>query len=94
MYIVNLKYQKSLEEVDLLLKAHIQWLKPHLASGDLIAVGRKNPVTGGIFLVKDMPLSELEELLSTDPFQSVAEYEITKVDIGLAGAGFDNLKGI
>ena len=66
MYIVNLNYQKSLDEVDLLLKAHIDWLKPYIANGTFIAAGRKNPITGGVFLVKDMPLPEIEQIAHTE----------------------------
>lgn len=42
MYIVNFEFIKSLQdEVDLLLKAHIDWLKPYIANGTFIAAGRK-----------------------------------------------------
>lgn len=94
MYIVNLNYQKSLDEVDLLLKAHIDWLKPYITNGTFIAAGRKNPITGGVFLVKDMPLPEIEQILQNDPFQAVASYDITQLNVGLTASGFELLKGI
>lgn len=92
MYLVSLDYHKSLEEVDVYLSDHVKWLKQHVELGNFIAAGRKDPVTGGVIIAKNMPLATLEEILKQDPFQVVAHYDITKVDVGLTHDAFVNLK--
>ncbi|WP_174493930.1 MULTISPECIES: YciI family protein [Acinetobacter] len=94
MYIIQLQYQKPLEEVDVYLRDHVKWLKQQFKCGHFIAAGRQDPVTGGVLFAKNMPLAELEEILKLDPFQAVAQYDITKLDVGLTHADFENLKGI
>ena len=94
MYLIDLTYQKSLEEVELLLRDHVKWLKQHFECGNFIAAGRKDPVTGGMLFAKNMPRTELEEILKQDPFQAVATYEITKVDIGLTNEAFTDFKTV
>lgn len=94
MYMIQLQYQKPLEEVDVYLRDHVKWLKQQFEQGHFIAAGRKDPVTGGVLLAKNMPLAELEEILKADPFQAVAHYEITKLKFDLTLADFENLKGI
>ena len=47
-----------------------------------------------MFLVKDIPLPELEQILQNDPFQAVAHYDITQLNVGLTTQGFEILKGI
>ena len=94
MYLVSLNYHKSLEEVDVYLRDHVKWLKQQFELGNFMAAGRKDPVTGGMIFAKNMPLSELENILKQDPFQVIAHYEITKVDIGLTHDAFANLKTV
>lgn len=91
---IQLQYQKPLEEVDVYLRDHVKWLKQQFEQGHFIAAGRKDPVTGGVLLAKNMPLAELEEILKADPFQAVAHYEIIKLKFDLTLADFENLKGI
>lgn len=94
MYIVSLNYHKKIEEVDVLLKEHIAWLEKNFKDGYFIAAGRKNPRTGGMILVKEMPQDQLNGILNNDPFQSVANYEITTVDFARTGAGFEKMIGL
>lgn len=94
MYIVNLNYHQPLEHVDALLKEHGLWLDENFKAGNFIAAGRKQPRTGGVILVKNMPLSELQAILAQDPFQSIAHYEVINVEFSRLGEDFENLKGI
>ena len=41
-----------------------------------------------------MPLPEIEQILQNDPFQAVASYDITQLNVGLTASGFELLKGI
>ena len=78
MFIVSLHYIKPLEQIELHLEAHKQFLKAHYAKGDFIMSGAKIPRTGGIILINTMNRETLYALLSKDPFQqhNIAEYEI------------------
>lgn len=94
MYLVFLSYTHPIEEVNRLLEPHIEWLNRYFASGDFISAGRKDPRTGGIIMVKEMDRPRLDAILAEDPFQAVAQYEVTKVNITRAAAEFSALTGI
>ncbi|SPL68880.1 YciI family protein [Acinetobacter stercoris] len=94
MYVVSLNYHKTNEEIDALLKEHVEWLEDNFKAGYFIAAGRKDPRTGGMILVKQIARDLLDEILKQDPFQAVATYEITSVDFARTGTGFEYLKGI
>ncbi|ATB70468.1 hypothetical protein SJPD1_2372 [Sulfurospirillum diekertiae] len=80
MFIIALTYQKSLEEVDAHLSAHVAFLKANYAKGIFLASGRKNPRNGGIILALAASKAEIEAVIAYDPFyiHSVATYEITE----------------
>ncbi|MGL6021151.1 MAG: YciI family protein [Gibbsiella quercinecans] len=91
MYIVNLTYHRPIAEVDALLADHIAWLKKYFQQGTFIASGRKNPRTGGVILVKGVARAQLDTILAEDPFNAVANYEITDVALSTASTGFEAL---
>lgn len=91
MFIVNLNYTKSLNEVDAYLEKHIAWLLQHFEQEEFIAAGRKVPRDGGVILVKSMSRKKLEDILQADPFQMIADYEIIQVEFSRALSGFDTL---
>ena len=80
MFIISLTYQKTLEEVDAHLNAHVEFLKSHYAQGIFIASGRKNPRNGGVILALATNRAEIEAVIAQDPFyiHDVATYEITE----------------
>jgi uncharacterized protein YciI len=84
MFIVELTYEEPIEKVEELLEAHIAWLKEFYAAGDFIASGRKVPRNGGVILAKSMARSELNRILSTDPFHAVANYKVTEFIASMA----------
>ncbi|WP_269914353.1 YciI family protein [Acinetobacter sp. HY1485] len=79
MYIVSLNYIQPLEQVDMLINQHIEWLERNYQLGYFMVSGRKQPRTGGVILVNSMPKQQLEQILQQDPFQVVAKYSITEV---------------
>ena len=91
MFIVSLNYTKPLSDVDALLQQHIVWLDRYFAEGIFISAGRKLPRTGGVILVKNIAREQLEQILQQDPFQQLAEYEITQVSFSKTGQGFEQL---
>ncbi|WP_346354745.1 YciI family protein [Azotosporobacter soli] len=77
MFVVVLKYRKSLEEVDALLPAHVKFLDEQYAQRKFICSGRRNPRIGGVIIANVNSQAELQKILEQDPFykQQAAEYE-------------------
>lgn len=94
MYIVYLNYVRPLEEVEAVLDPHVAWLNKYFDAGVFITAGRKDPRTGGVLMVKDIDLERLNTILAEDPFQAVAEYEVTKVNVTRSAEEFQSLVGI
>lgn len=94
MYIVLLSYTRPMEEVEAVLQPHLAWIDHYFAKGIFICVGRKDPRTGGMIMVKDIDMAQLETILAEDPFQAVARYDITKVNITRSAEEFAGLTGI
>ena len=78
MYIVSLNYIKSVSEVEKYLEEHVKFLEKYYEMGKFICSGRKNPRTGGVILLNAESLSEVEKIISEDPFNvnKISEYEI------------------
>lgn len=78
MYIANLIYVKPLEDVEKYLEEHIAFLEKYYKSGNFICSGRKNPRTGGIILFNAKDETEMNQIISEDPFNvnQIARYEI------------------
>lgn len=78
MFIVNLTYKKSMEEVDKILPNHIEFLQKYYNQKKFICSGRKNPRVGGIILCNADNINELNSIISEDPFNinDIAEYNI------------------
>lgn len=94
MYIVFLTYTRPMEEVEVLLESHVDWLNRYFTGGAFITAGRKDPRTGGMIMVKEMDRKQLDAILAEDPFQKVARYEVTKVNITRSADKFAALTGI
>ena len=94
MYIVYLNYVRPLEEVEAVLDPHVTWLNKYFDAGVFITAGRKDPRTGGVLMVKDIDRERLNTILAEDPFQAVAEYEVTKVNVTRSAEEFQSLVGI
>lgn len=80
MFILNLTYQKTLDEVNNMLSAHNDYLEKYYTSGNFICSGRKNPRNGGIILAKFDSLESAQAAIKDDPFhqKEIAIYEITE----------------
>ncbi len=78
MFILNLTYKKSLDEVEKFLGEHILYLNKYYDSGHFICSGRKNPRNGGIILCLAKDITLVEKLIQEDPFkrEGIADYEI------------------
>ncbi len=80
MFIINLTYKTELEKVDQFLAEHVEYLNQQYESGHFLASGRKIPRTGGIILSNVSSKTQLEKIISADPFRKndLADYEITE----------------
>ena len=79
MFIANLKYKKSTEEVNKVLEAHLKYLDKYFEKGKFICTGKKSfPELGGVILFDSNNLEEAEKILYEDPFyiEEIADYEI------------------
>ena len=78
MFLVLLKYVKSLSEVDTHLDEHVEFLDKHYAARKFIFSGRRNPRVGGVILVNSDSEAEVQGIIQDDPFHrhQVADYEV------------------
>ncbi|ERI91839.1 hypothetical protein HMPREF1982_02882 [Clostridiales bacterium oral taxon 876 str. F0540] len=80
MFILMLKYIKSLEEVDKELKPHVDYLEKYYSLKKFICSGRRNPRVGGVILCNAKDMEEVQAIIKEDPFyiNKIAEYEIVE----------------
>lgn len=80
MFILNLNYVKSINEVEKYLPRHISFLEKYYDTGNFICSGRKNPRIGGIIICNAENIDEVESIIKEDPFykQNIATYDITE----------------
>jgi uncharacterized protein YciI len=78
MFVIELTYKADLSEIDARMKAHVAFLNKHYAAGTFLISGRKIPRDGGIILAVGKTKSEIESLLSEDPFckHGLAEFRV------------------
>ena len=79
MFIANLKYKKSIKEVNKVLEAHLEYLDKYFEKGKFICTGKKSfPELGGVILFNSNNLEEAKKILYEDPFyiEEIADYEI------------------
>ena len=79
MFIANLKYKKSMEEVNKVLEAHLEYLDKYFEKEKFICTGKKSfPELGGVILFDSNNLEEAKKILHEDPFyvKEIADYEI------------------
>lgn len=78
MFIILIKYSKSLETVDRHVVAHCEFLDECYQKHYFIASGPLNPRTGGVIISQLNERKQIEEIIQQDPFHihNMADYEI------------------
>ncbi|ASQ47339.1 YciI family protein [Legionella clemsonensis] len=78
MFIVQLIYKTSINEVDKYLQAHREFLDYYYKQGLLIASGPMKPRTGGIIIAATNDRDYLESVLQRDPYYlaEIADFQI------------------
>ncbi len=93
MFIVELTYKKSLEDVEQHLVAHRKFLDDGYSKNYFIASGPKSPRTGGIIISSLVDRLQLDNVLKQDPFSiyGIADYTITAFHPTKYHASLENL---
>jgi uncharacterized protein YciI len=80
MFIIDITYTVSLDELDNQLTAHRSYLDKYYALNIFIASGRKEPRTGGIILALAADKAVIENIIQEDPFYicKLATYTVTE----------------
>ena len=78
MFVIELIYKVSLEDIDAHMGAHVRFLNKYYAAGNFLVSGRKIPREGGIILSVGKNLEEIEAIVREDPFckHGLADFRI------------------
>ena len=95
IFIASLSYTVPIEQIDDLLKPHLEWLQAGHKAGQFLAWGPKEPRDGGVIFVRAKDRAEAESLLSSDPFMTngVATSEIIEWNPRFLGTGLEAFGG-
>lgn len=71
-------YTAPIEEIDLSLPDHAEWLTKHYETGEFLVSGRRAPRVGGVIIARAMARGKLDAILATDPFsyRHLVHYEV------------------
>ena len=81
MFIVNLKFSKNKVKAGELMAGHNEWIKKGFDDGVFLLVGSIDPGQGGMVMVHNTSLEDLESRVKLDPFvqENVVSSEITQI---------------
>lgn len=82
MYLLNVSYSQPLAKVEPHVPGHSAWVKRHVEDGTFLFAGPKKSGLGGVILIKSIPRTDLQKLLSEDSYAraEVVDYEILDFD--------------
>lgn len=91
MFIIILKYKKTIEAVTKNLDAHITFLNKYYSQNKFICSGRQEPRIGGIIVCTAKNKEEVNSIILEDPFykNDIAEYEIIEFIPSKYADGFE-----
>lgn len=80
MFIVDIEYTASSEQIGAVVAEHRAWLDIYYQKGVFLFSGPRNPKTGGVVIAKANSKAELEQLMQQDPFaiHGVAKYQVSE----------------
>lgn len=78
MYILFINFTKSLQDIQPVFPAHLEFIDAHIKTGKFILSGGLTGKPAGVVLANINNGGELQALLAEDPFvrEQVAEYEV------------------
>src|SRR5262245_7920029 len=80
MFVIELVYKASLEQIDAHMAAHVRFLRKYYASGNFLVSGRKIPRDGGIILAVGKSREAIQTIMAEDPFCKHGLAEIRVVE--------------
>jgi len=91
MFLIQVTYIKSIQEVDNHLVDHRAFLDKYYAAGNLICSGPCNPRTGGIILCNAKSIDEVWSIIHQDPFHinGIASYDVIEFNPIKFAKGFE-----
>jgi uncharacterized protein YciI len=93
MFIIDIAYTVSLEQIDEYMKTHVEYLDKHFASNKFLIAGRKKPRTGGIIVAIAESKEEIERIAKEDPFytNNLADFKVIEFSTGKRVENIDAL---
>ena len=78
MYIIEITYKVSVEEIDKNMAAHMKFVDKYYHTENFVASGRKEPRDGGLIFATAESLQEIENIVAEDHFKTLdlADYRI------------------
>jgi uncharacterized protein YciI len=78
VFVIELIYKASLEDIDAHMAEHVRFLNKYYAAGNFLVSGRKMPRDGGIILSIGKSREEIEAIVREDPFHQhgLADFRI------------------
>jgi len=68
MFVIELSYTASLDEIDAHMADHVAFLDKYYASGNFLVSGRQLPRSGGIIIAAANSREDIEAIAREDPF--------------------------
>ena len=95
LFIIELNYKASLDEIDRNMPAHMAFLKKYYDAGKFLVSGRKVPRDGGVIIAVGKSRSEIEAIAREDPFCSrgLSDFRVIEFRASQQAAGFDPIIG-
>jgi uncharacterized protein YciI len=93
MFIIDITYKVSLEQIDVYMKEHVEYLEKYFTSGNFFIAGRKDPKDGGIIVALASDKTQMENIIKQDPFytNNLADIKITEFSGGRRAKNIDEL---
>lgn len=78
MFVIELTYTSSLDDIDAHMAAHVAFLQKYYAAGNFLVSGRKLPRDGGIIVAVGKSREDIERIVKEDPFhkRGLAEFRV------------------
>ena len=82
MFLILLRYKKSLEEVNAVRPQHLEFLSQGFDDGKYVLAGRGVPAEFGVIIARGSDSDAARELAEADPYvqSGVADYELLRFE--------------
>jgi len=80
MFVIELIYKATLEQIDAHMAAHVAFLKKYYGAGNFLVSGRKVPRDGGVIVAVGASKAKIEAIVQEDPFcrHGLADFRIVE----------------